>query len=74
MYIQMFFSTHYAGMPLMVEFREGEPWKKVFGPVFMYLNSASADEDPLTLWSDANEQVCWFHDHNLLSFNLFHVF
>lgn len=50
----MFFSTHYAGKPLILEFRNGEPWKKVFGPVFMYLNS---DEDPLTLWSDAKEQV-----------------
>ncbi|KAL8476324.1 hypothetical protein ACS0TY_028844 [Phlomoides rotata] len=55
--LSMFFSTHYAGMPLMVEFHDGEPWKKVFGPVFIYLNSVSAGEDPLTLWSDANEQM-----------------
>ncbi|KAL0379038.1 UNVERIFIED_CONTAM: hypothetical protein Sradi_3209300 [Sesamum radiatum] len=53
----MFFSTHYAGLPLIIEFRDGEPWKKVFGPVFMYLNSVQPDEDPLTLWADAKEQM-----------------
>lgn len=55
--MQMFFSTHYAGLPLMMEFGDGEPWKMVFGPVFIYLNSVSVDEDPLTLWPDAKEQV-----------------
>lgn len=54
----MFFSTHYAGEILGLRFRNGEPWKKVFGPVFIYLNSvASDDEDILTLWTDAKEQV-----------------
>ncbi|KAK4417081.1 hypothetical protein Salat_2533600 [Sesamum alatum] len=55
--LSMFFSTHYAGLPLIIEFRDGEPWKKVFGPVFIYLNSALPDEDPLTLWADAKEQM-----------------
>ncbi|KAK4393933.1 hypothetical protein Sango_1864100 [Sesamum angolense] len=55
--LSMFFSTHYAGLPLIIEFRDGEPWKKVFGPVFMYLNSVQPDEDPLTLWADAKEQM-----------------
>ncbi|KAL0343019.1 UNVERIFIED_CONTAM: hypothetical protein Sangu_1189300, partial [Sesamum angustifolium] len=54
---EMFFSTHYAGLPLIIQFRDGEPWKKVFGPVFMYLNSVQPDEDPLTLWADAKEQM-----------------
>lgn len=54
----MFFSTHYAGESLGLKFRDGEPWKKVFGPVFTYLNSLSPDElDTLTLWTDANEQM-----------------
>lgn len=53
----MFFSTHYAGVPLITRFAEGEPWKKVFGPVFIYLNSASKNEDPAILWDDAKEQV-----------------
>lgn len=55
--MQMFFSTHYAGAPLILKFRDGEPWKKVFGPVFIYMNSVLADEDPLYLWTDAKEQV-----------------
>ncbi|KAK2996012.1 hypothetical protein RJ640_013902 [Escallonia rubra] len=55
--LSMFFSTHYAGEHLGLEFSDGEPWKKVFGPVFVYLNSVSKDEDPLTLWADAKEQM-----------------
>lgn len=57
-YQQMFFSTHYAGEILTLRFRNGEPWKKVFGPIFVYLNSISSDnEEILTLWTDAKEQV-----------------
>ncbi|XP_057783985.1 probable rhamnogalacturonate lyase B isoform X1 [Salvia miltiorrhiza] len=55
--LSMFFSTHYAGVPLVLDFRGGEPWKKVFGPVFVYLNSVSPGEDPLALWPDAKEQM-----------------
>ncbi|KAL6582863.1 hypothetical protein OROMI_004941 [Orobanche minor] len=55
--LSMFFSTHYAGQSLIMEFQDGEPWKKVFGPVFIYLNSALDGEDPLTLWADAKEQM-----------------
>ncbi|PHT54497.1 hypothetical protein CQW23_08959 [Capsicum baccatum] len=55
---EMFFSTHYAGEILTLRFRNGEPWKKVFGPIFVYLNSISLDnEDILTLWTDAKEQM-----------------
>ncbi|KAK6125848.1 hypothetical protein DH2020_040416 [Rehmannia glutinosa] len=55
--LSMFFSTHYTGQPLIIEFRNGEPWKKVFGPVFIYVNSVLDGEDPLTLWADAKEQM-----------------
>ncbi|CAA2974357.1 Rhamnogalacturonate lyase [Olea europaea subsp. europaea] len=55
--MQMFFSTHYAGRPLIINFRDGEPWRKVFGPLFIYLNSVYADDDPFTLWADAKEQM-----------------
>ncbi|KAH6760095.1 Rhamnogalacturonate lyase family protein [Perilla frutescens var. frutescens] len=55
--LSMFFSNHYAGLPLILEFRNGEPWKKVFGPMFIYLNSVSVGEDPLALWPDAKEQM-----------------
>ncbi|XP_076890336.1 uncharacterized protein LOC143541383 [Bidens hawaiensis] len=55
--LAMFISAHYGGNDLVVEFLEGEQWKKVFGPVFMYLNSTSIEEDPLTLWQDAKNQM-----------------
>ncbi|KAL6959560.1 rhamnogalacturonan endolyase [Sarracenia purpurea var. burkii] len=54
--LSMFFSTHYAGDSLAIKLQDGEPWKKVFGPVLVYLNSASPDEDAPTLWEDAKEQ------------------
>ncbi|KAA8546656.1 hypothetical protein F0562_003113 [Nyssa sinensis] len=54
--LAMFFSRHYAGSDLELKLT-GEPWKKVFGPVFMYLNSVSDNEDPHTLWKNANEQM-----------------
>ncbi|XP_047954367.1 probable rhamnogalacturonate lyase B [Salvia hispanica] len=55
--LSMFFSAHYAGLPLELEFRGGEPWKKVFGPVFVYLNSVQPGQDPLSLWPDAKQQM-----------------
>lgn len=55
---QIFLSAHYAGKDLVPKFGPGEPWKKVFGPVFIYLNSASAGDDPRWLWEDAKIQVC----------------
>lgn len=53
----MFVSTHYAGKEVGMKFAEGEPWKKVFGPSFIYLNKVSKGEDPLELWSDAKVKV-----------------
>lgn len=53
----MFLSAHYAGEDLCPKFEQGEPWKKVFGPVFIYLNSVMDGSDPLTLWDDAKNQV-----------------
>ncbi|GER26213.1 rhamnogalacturonate lyase family protein, partial [Striga asiatica] len=55
--LSMFFSTHYAGVTSVISFGEGETWKKVFGPVFIYVNSVSRSEDPLKLWADAKEQM-----------------
>jgi len=54
----MFLSGHYAGQDLVPKFRGGEPWKKVFGPVYIYLNSGSTGYDPLLLWEDAKIKVC----------------
>ncbi|XP_010254609.1 PREDICTED: probable rhamnogalacturonate lyase B [Nelumbo nucifera] len=55
--LAMFHSTHYAGPDLGPKFQQGEAWKKVFGPVFIYLNSAFIGEDPLSLWNDAKTQM-----------------
>ncbi|KAK7250632.1 hypothetical protein RIF29_33178 [Crotalaria pallida] len=55
--LNMFVSTHYAGKEVTMAFEEGETYKKVFGPVFVYLNSASSPNDSLSLWSDAVQQL-----------------
>lgn len=55
--LSMFFSTHYAGVDLGMKFRDGEPWKKVFGPVFIYLNSVTTEDNPVSLWADAKDEM-----------------
>ncbi|KAG8642790.1 rhamnogalacturonate lyase B [Manihot esculenta] len=55
--LSMFTSTHYSGKDLDTRYRNGKPWKKVFGPVYVFINSISIDEDPLLLWEDAKEQM-----------------
>ncbi|KAF2283862.1 hypothetical protein GH714_016606 [Hevea brasiliensis] len=47
--LNMFTSTHYTGKDLNTQYRNGKPWKKVFGPVYAFLNSISTDEDPMLL-------------------------
>lgn len=55
-------STHYAGADMIIKFGLNEPWKKVYGPVFVYLNSLSdGGGNPLLLWEDAKEQVLPFY-------------
>ncbi|XP_022768502.1 rhamnogalacturonate lyase B-like isoform X2 [Durio zibethinus] len=55
--LAVFLSAHYSGEDLVPKFSAGEMWKKVFGPVFIYLNSAIEGDDPLSLWEDAKEQM-----------------
>ncbi|GMI68727.1 rhamnogalacturonan lyase6 [Hibiscus trionum] len=58
--LSMFVSAHYAGNDMDSFYRKGNPWKKVFGPVFIYLNSASPDPNQgyrNTLWNDAKRQL-----------------
>ncbi|OEL17159.1 hypothetical protein BAE44_0021823 [Dichanthelium oligosanthes] len=55
--LAMFLSTHYAGDDLSPNFTNGEYWKKVHGPVFMYLNSSWDGSDPTMLWEDAKVQM-----------------
>ncbi|KAF5178227.1 Rhamnogalacturonate lyase, partial [Thalictrum thalictroides] len=48
------------GEDVVLKFRDGEHWKKVFGPVFFYFNAVVDDdvEDPYsTLWEDAKNQT-----------------
>ncbi|KAK4791905.1 hypothetical protein SAY86_022340 [Trapa natans] len=56
---QVFVSSHYTGDDLAPRFEAGEEWKKVFGPVFVYCNSAfNDDDDPVhRLWEDAKSQA-----------------
>ncbi|KAJ4836293.1 hypothetical protein Tsubulata_008025 [Turnera subulata] len=53
----MFTGMHYAGRDLNTKYRNGEPWKKVFGPVFVYLNSNARVGDHQALWNDAKRQM-----------------
>ncbi|KAF9608237.1 hypothetical protein IFM89_008192 [Coptis chinensis] len=55
--LAMFVSAHYSGEDLVPKIQDKEPWKKVFGPVFIYLNSAMDGDDPLSLWEDAKAQM-----------------
>ncbi|KAK7282912.1 hypothetical protein RIF29_12030 [Crotalaria pallida] len=55
--LSVFHSTHYSGLDLIMKFLPNEPWKKVYGPVFIYLNSLSNGESPTTLWKDAKQQM-----------------
>ncbi|KAF6166743.1 hypothetical protein GIB67_005619 [Kingdonia uniflora] len=55
---QYFASCHYAGEDLRLTFAHGEPWKKVFGPVFIHLNSVSDGQDAhQALWAAAKQQM-----------------
>ncbi|XP_065847851.1 probable rhamnogalacturonate lyase B isoform X2 [Euphorbia lathyris] len=55
--LAMFLSAHYGGEDLVLKLSEGEAWKKVFGPVFVYLNSVEDKLDALSLWDDAKQQM-----------------
>ncbi|OMO50310.1 hypothetical protein CCACVL1_30518 [Corchorus capsularis] len=55
----MFSSTHYVGREMETHYEQGKPLKKVLGPVFIYLNSASIEDSDVrkTLWQDAKRQL-----------------
>ncbi|BBN12847.1 rhamnogalacturonan endolyase [Marchantia polymorpha subsp. ruderalis] len=54
---QMFHSAHFAGIELCPQFRDGESWKKVFGPVYVYLNKKAAGTAVRALWDDAKAEL-----------------
>ncbi|KAG9440114.1 hypothetical protein H6P81_020279 [Aristolochia fimbriata] len=55
--LSVFHSAHYAGGSLVPRIENGEPWKKVYGPVFFYLNSDDYGHGRQTLWEDAKRQM-----------------
>ncbi|XP_066393217.1 uncharacterized protein [Miscanthus floridulus] len=65
--LSVFLGPHYVGRDMVVNFEEGEYWKKVLGPVFVYLNSdhhpqlpgcGSNDGNNVNyLWEDAKAQA-----------------
>ncbi|CAL5205313.1 unnamed protein product [Lathyrus oleraceus] len=56
--LAVFLSAHYSGEDLVPKFKANEAWKKVFGPVFIYVNSPyNEDDDPIKLWDDAKLQM-----------------
>ncbi|KAK7386695.1 hypothetical protein VNO78_27030 [Psophocarpus tetragonolobus] len=50
-------TTHYSGKEVTMAIKEGESFKKVYGPVFAYLNSVASGHNSQALWSDAVEQL-----------------
>ncbi|KAL3838683.1 hypothetical protein ACJIZ3_023274 [Penstemon smallii] len=56
--LNMFISRHYTGEDIDLKFHSEEYWKKVLGPVYVYLNSeVSAKTDPSVLWNDAKKRM-----------------
>lgn len=61
--LTVFPSSHYVGKEVGLKFQEGEAWKKVFGPVFVYLHSpprsSSNNHSTMitTLWNNGKEQM-----------------
>ncbi|PUZ44957.1 hypothetical protein GQ55_8G181500 [Panicum hallii var. hallii] len=56
--LTMFFGTHYVGKYMVAKIDDGESWKKVLGPVFIYLNSSPKSGNNLqALWQDAKAQA-----------------
>ncbi|KAF7053263.1 hypothetical protein CFC21_061236 [Triticum aestivum] len=55
--LTMFMGTHYVGNDIVAKIKEGEHWKKVMGPVFIYLNSNPERGNFHTLWEDAKAQA-----------------
>ena len=54
---QVFLGPHYVGRDMVIQFEEGESWKKVLGPVFIYLNSGDHPSCKRDLWEDAKARA-----------------
>ncbi|XP_048424250.1 uncharacterized protein LOC103938556 [Pyrus x bretschneideri] len=57
--LTVFLSGHYVGKDVGLTFADGEAWKKVFRPVFVYLNSdVPSSNAASSLWENAKEEMC----------------
>ncbi|TVU25325.1 hypothetical protein EJB05_27817, partial [Eragrostis curvula] len=55
--LTMFLGTHYVGKDMVLKVDDGEYWKKVLGPVLIYLNSSPVKGDLRALWENAKAQA-----------------
>ncbi|TVU27112.1 hypothetical protein EJB05_29692 [Eragrostis curvula] len=55
--LAVFFGTHYMGKDMVLNIKDGEHWKKVLGPVFIYLNKSPNRGNLRALWDDAKVQA-----------------
>ncbi|XP_062119976.1 probable rhamnogalacturonate lyase B [Humulus lupulus] len=56
--LSVFMSCHYVGKHLIIKLEKGEEWKKVFGPIPIFLNSVSSNPNPHSvLWENAKSQA-----------------
>jgi rhamnogalacturonan endolyase len=53
----MFLGMHYIGNDIVLNLGDGEYWKKVLGPVFIYLNSNPKNGNLRALWDDSKAQA-----------------
>ncbi|KAL5578826.1 hypothetical protein UlMin_011268 [Ulmus minor] len=65
--LAMLHGTHYIGNDILTHFEEGETWRKVFGPFFVYINSTPDVSNAYDLWIDAKnqrllEETAWPYD------------
>ncbi|KAH6831608.1 hypothetical protein C2S53_010583 [Perilla frutescens var. hirtella] len=54
--LAMFHGSHYIGNDMVAHFEEGEEWRKVLGPFFVYLNTTTDISQAHNLWKDAKQQ------------------
>ncbi|XP_073314087.1 uncharacterized protein [Primulina huaijiensis] len=54
--LAMIHGSHYIGNDMIAHFEEGETWRKVFGPFFVYLNTTTDVSKAYNLWLDAKKQ------------------
>lgn len=64
----------------MACFKDGETWRKVFGPIFVYLNSTPNVSKAYNLWLDAKKQVITTvksealeRKYRVIDFDIFHI-